>query len=84
MQVDLWSMVILPGRLASNLQVLKPLKPVYEAWGVVDKNAQTLPLLTIFVFYNRKTFMSVKKLEESLKTDKTDSVHNYTLVYSYL
>ena len=77
-------MVILPGRLAYNLQVLKPLKPVYEARGVVDKNTQTLPLLTIFVFYNRKTFMSVKKLEESLKTDKTDSVHNYALVYSYL
>jgi hypothetical protein len=62
--------VILPGRLAYNLQVLKPLKPVYEARGVVDKNTQTLPLLTISVFYNRKNISVYKKTGGSSKQTK--------------
>jgi hypothetical protein len=33
--------------------------------GLVDKNTQTLPLLTIFVFYTTgKTFLSIEKLED--------------------
>jgi hypothetical protein len=62
--------VILPGRLASNLQVLKPLQPVYEARGLVDKNTQTSPLLTIFVFYNRKNSSVYKKTRGSSKQTK--------------